>query len=182
MVWDLLNRFAEVGSNKVITLIMNNILVATFNELEPAQQLLKQFKNAKVPAEILDETKIERFWFMCEPFAAFHVEVDEQDYLKARQLMKEWDTHPGILSEAVRCPDCQSCRVEYPQITRKFITPILSRLFMTFRLIPKEFYCLDCQYTWPTSVQIERQRDLFGWSADTKSLHEERYQASKPKV
>src|SRR5262245_30205251 len=98
---------------------MKTLPVATFNERTPAEILRGQFCQAGVNAVLRDESKLERFWFMSEPLAAIHVEVPQPDYLRARRLMGEWENSGEWLRAAVRCPECQSSRIEFPQITRK---------------------------------------------------------------
>ena len=40
--------------------------------------------------------------------------------------MVEWEaTDPDISAALVRCPQCSSSNIEYPQMTRKFMTPAL---------------------------------------------------------
>ena len=48
----------------------------------------------------------------------------------------------------IRCPQCGSSNIEYPQMTRKFLTPALVAVLCALKIIPKEFYCQDCHYTW----------------------------------
>jgi ribosomal protein S27AE len=141
--------------------------VATFNELKPALALREQFAHAGIPALIHDESKLERFWFMTEPLAAIHVEVSQPDFLKARRLMQEWEPGSDVLKATVRCPECGSSRVEFPQITRKFLMPVVETLFMAVHLIPREYYCEDCHYTWPKEKPVEPERDLLGFPLDS---------------
>jgi hypothetical protein len=152
---------------------MNTVPLATFNELEPAQKLRDRLQQAGIQATINDESKIERFWFMSEPLAAIHLEVPQPKYLEARRLTEEWDKADGALRSTVRCPECESSRVEFPQITRKFITPALGSVLMSLRLIKREFYCLDCHYTWPTVVALKPKLDVLGWPSDSKLWHPE---------
>jgi len=152
---------------------MNNVPLATFNELEPAQKLRERLQQAGIPANINDESKVERFWFMSEPLASIHIEVPQPKYLEARKLIENWNQADGALHSAVRCPECESSRVEFPQITRKFITPALGGLLMAMRMIKREFYCLDCHYTWPLSVALKPRLDVLGWPSDSKLWHPE---------
>ena len=39
-------------------------------------------------------------------------------------------------------------RFEYPQMTRKFLTPALAGILFALKIFQKEFYCQDCQFTW----------------------------------
>ncbi|TAK92785.1 MAG: hypothetical protein EPO07_19075 [Verrucomicrobia bacterium] len=150
---------------------MKTVPLATFNELEPAQELQRRLQAAGIPATIHDESKVERFWFMSEPFAAVHVGVDQPRYLEARRLLAVWETNDGYLPDAVCCPECHSSRVEYPQLTRKFASPTFLRLFMAAGILSKEFYCLDCHYTWPTVMKLPPKLDMLGFRADSKFFH-----------
>lgn len=150
---------------------MKTVPLATFNELEPAQTLQQRLKQTGIPATIYDESKLERFAFMSKPLAAIHVEVPQPQYLEARQLLTLWDTEHGVLQAAVRCPDCGSSRIEFPQLTRKFASPAVLRLFMSLHVIPPEFYCLDCHFTWPIEAPVERKLDVLGFPEDSKFWH-----------
>jgi hypothetical protein len=91
---------------------------------------------------------MERLWFVKKPLAAVRVKVDSRDYERARELVRQCDSE-GLLVDAVHCPECGSARVEYPQFTRKFLIPNLVGLFANLGGAEKEFYCQDCQFTWP---------------------------------
>src|SRR5437763_4576735 len=158
---------------------MRKMLLATFHEAEPAQQLRTRLEQAGIQAVVEDESKLQRFWFLSEPLAAIHVEVPGPDYEKAARLIQEWDQAQGLLKEAVRCPSCHSPRVEFPQLTRKFITPSLGTLLMVIGLIPREFYCHDCHYTWPKALRLQPSRDALGWPKESKLWHSEGVKKAK---
>ncbi len=158
---------------------MKGLPVATFNELEPAQALREQFTRAGIQASIHDESKLERFWFMSEPLAAIHVEVRQPDFLKARRLMTEWEASTPLLKAAVRCPECGSSRVEFPQITRKFLLPVFEAVFMAMHLIPREYYCEDCHYTWPKDKPVQPKLDILGFPPDS-AIGVPTHHAAKP--
>jgi rubredoxin len=162
---------------------MNDFCVATFNERPPAEMLRQELLNAGLPAEIHDESRAERFWFFSQPLAAIHVKVKAPDYLKARQLIQEWDAARSVLKEAVRCPDCGSSRVEFPQVTRKFLSPAVHVLLMTLRIVPREFHCRDCYFTWPPESEkpVEPERDVMGWPVRSRLLHSKSSRAQKRK-
>lgn len=159
---------------------MKTIPVATYNEQEPAVGLKNRLEAAGIPAVIHDESKLERFWFMSEPAAAIHVEVRQPDYLRARQFIQDWHQCDGILKRAVICPACGSPRAEFPQITRKFLMPVVEACLMVLRIMPREFYCLDCQYTWPKARPPRREFDILGFPCDSKSMQSERYAQTQP--
>ena len=153
---------------------MKAVPVATFNETGPAQQLRDRLERAGIQTRIHDESKLERFWFMSEPLAAFHVEVNQPDFLNARRLIQEWHESDGVLKEAVRCPSCHSSRVEFPQITRKFAMPVIAAFLMASHLMRRKYYCMDCHFTWPKVEPVERELDPLGWPYDSKFWHPER--------
>ncbi len=158
---------------------MNTVPIVTFNELEPAEQLRERLQRAGIPATIHDESKLERFGFMSEPFAAIHVKVPQARYLDACQLIGAWEPTDSALKEAVRCPECRSSRVEFPQLPRKFLSPALGSVLMALRIIPRKFYCVDCHCTWPTVVAMKRKLDLLGWPEDSRFWHPENRQRNQ---
>ena len=147
---------------------MKTVPVATFHDPESARKLQQRLQQAEIPATIHDESNLERYWFMTSPLAAIHVEVPQPHYLEARRIIEGWDKADGALQRAVRCPDCHSSRVEFPQLPRKFVTTTLFRLFMAVHLVPPEYYCLDCHYTWPTKVSVEPELDLLGFPREKR--------------
>jgi hypothetical protein len=77
----------------------------------------------------------------------------------------------NFLQFAVRCPECGSSRVEYPQFTRKFVTPTLVEIFTVLAPgVQKRFYCVDCQHTWAKNPEADpepwdgsKETDVLGW-------------------
>src|SRR5687768_1223 len=104
---------------------MKTILLATFDEAEPAEALKNRFQQAGIRSIHRDESKLQRFGFMTSPTATNKVVVDMDDFEKGGQLLEEWDKTDHVLDRAIRCPQCHSSRVEYPQFTRKFVTPLI---------------------------------------------------------
>lgn len=129
---------------------MNGVTVATFNSVEHAEPLRDQLEKAGIHAEIHHDV-MERLWFVAKPLANVRVKVEPPDYEKAMNLLKVWDTESGVLRDAVRCPECGSSRVEYPQKTRKFFLPNVIGVLTGLGMVDKEFFCEECQYTWPRS-------------------------------
>ncbi len=75
-------------------------------------------------------------------------EVPQANYLEARHFFEALDVSEGLLQRAVRCSKYHSSRVEYPQLTRKFVPPALVGLFMALQIAPREFCCLNYQFMW----------------------------------
>ncbi|MEO8427922.1 MAG: DUF2007 domain-containing protein [Verrucomicrobiota bacterium] len=129
---------------------MNMITVATFNKREQAEPLRQRLEAAAIHAEIHDEHRFEWLWFVFKPLAAIRLKVHKKDFETARTLLNELDATEGVLRDSVRCPQCRSSRIEYPQFTRKGVLPnLVGGLASAVGFIDKEFYCQECQHTWP---------------------------------
>lgn len=129
---------------------MNRIPVALFQsraQAEPVQQRLAQ---AGVAAEIHEELWLQKLWFVSKQSAGVRLEVAAEHFGRAEALLHSWDTPAGALAEAVRCPECKSLLVDYPQFARhSIITNIGLGLAAEVGLVEKDYYCEHCHYTWP---------------------------------
>jgi transposase-like protein len=130
------------------------VTIATFNEPAKAKQIKRRFQQAGVRVDIHNEAPLQQVGFMSRPQANAKVMVDDEDFERAQALMIEWEANDAEIAAAiVRCPQCGSPQIEYPQMTRKFITPAMVALLCALRIIPKEFYCQDCHFTWSNEEQ-----------------------------
>jgi hypothetical protein len=137
--------------------------VATFSDLEKAHEVKKRLAEAGIPAEVNDESNLQKFWFLSKPLAADKVVVNEKDFERARLALKAADAEDHILSGEVRCPKCASADIEYPQFTRKFMTTTLVEVFCFLHIIDKTFFCQKCQYTWPVHDALRPETDVLNW-------------------
>jgi hypothetical protein len=125
------------------------VTIATFNEPTKARQLKRRFHDAGLKVDVHNEAPLQQVGFMSRPQANAKVMVEDSDFERAQELMKEWEaTDPDIADALIRCPQCGSSNIEYPQMTRKFMTPALVIVLCALKIIPKEFYCQDCHFTW----------------------------------
>ena len=125
------------------------VTIATFNESAKARQLKRRFQDAGLKADVHNEAPLQQVGFMSRPQANAKVLVEDDDFEKAQGLMVDWEaTDPDISAALIRCPQCGSANIEYPQMTRKFLTPAVVAVLCALKIIPKEFYCQDCQFTW----------------------------------
>lgn len=91
-----------------------------------------------------------------------HLEVPVDQFERAEKLLHEWDAAEHSLREAIRCLECGSFRVDYPQFARHSILTNLA-LGMTawFGLVEKHYYCEDCHFTWPREgTRASRRRPI----------------------
>jgi len=125
------------------------VTIATFHQPAKAKQLKQRFQQAGLKADIHNEGHLQRVAFMSKPQANVKVKVGDEDFEKAQNLMVEWEAaDPDIASAIIRCPQCGSSSIEYPQLTRKSLTPAMASVLFALKIFPKEFYCEDCHYTW----------------------------------
>jgi hypothetical protein len=139
-------------------------VVATFNDLDKAQAAKARLEQTGIKARVVDESRVQRFVYLCKPLACDKVLVDEPDFEKARTFLQTADAQDHILRDEVRCLQCGSPHVEYPQFTRKFVTTtFFGVLFSLLHLIDKAFYCQDCHHTWPAKDHLRRDTDILNW-------------------
>jgi hypothetical protein len=125
------------------------VTIATFNDTAKAKAMQQRLTSAGVRADIHNEGHLQQVAFMSKPQANVKLQVEDADFEKAQGLMLEWETSdPAISAAILRCPQCNSPRIQYPQMTRKAIVPGMVAVLMAMRILPKEFYCEDCHFTW----------------------------------
>ncbi|MDB6006796.1 MAG: hypothetical protein JWR15_3783 [Prosthecobacter sp.] len=97
-----------------------------------------------------DEGDLQMFVFMSKPGANMKVQVSEEDYAEAVTCLIEFEQkHPDLVGHIFSCPECGSFAVEYPQFSRKFITPLFLEWLSNLGLFKKQCYCRKCHATWP---------------------------------
>jgi hypothetical protein len=129
---------------------MNRIRLALFRDGAAAASLRDRLIRAGIPAEVHDELQLERLWFVSKAAAGARLEVPFEQWERTTQLLLEWDASVGVLRDAIRCPECRSLRVEFPQVTRKsFLTNLAIGLMAELRLVERQYYCEDCHCMWP---------------------------------
>jgi hypothetical protein len=145
-------------------------VVATFSDVEKAQKARNCLAQAGMLSEVNDESRLQKFWFLSSPLAADKVMVSQKDYDQARSILETADAVNQVLHGELRCPQCGSPNVEYPQFTRKFITTTFVEIFCFLHIIEKTFFCKKCQYTWPTRVALRPKTDALNWPAKNGRL------------
>jgi hypothetical protein len=138
-------------------------IVATFSDLDKAQKVKTRLTEGGISAEVRDESKLQKYWFLSNPLAADKVVVAEKDYEKARSVLRAADVQEHILCGEIRCPECDSANIEYPQFTRRFVSTTWVEIFCFLHILEKRFYCRRCQHTWPTSVALRYETDVLNW-------------------
>ena len=114
------------------------VTIATFNEPSQAKHLKSRLEAAGVKTDIHNEGHLQKVAFMSKPQANAKVLVTEEDFERANKLMVEWEASDPEIGSAIRCPQCKSPRIEYPQLTRKFITPSIASVLFALKIFQKE--------------------------------------------
>jgi hypothetical protein len=104
---------------------------------------------AGIRAEVRDGLGLARLWYTNKRTAGVRLEVPTCQLERAEDLLKDWGGAQGTLRRAIRCPECKSLRVDYPQFTPKsFLTNLAMGFVAVLRLVEREYYCEDCHCMW----------------------------------
>jgi hypothetical protein len=130
----------------------NWVNVAVYDQVPPAKALQSFLQKEGFEARIHDGRGLQRYWFWTTPQAGIHVQALGVSYEEVRKCLEADPSAQVFLQKAIRCPSCNSSRVQYPQMTHKFILPTLvAQLMVLLRIMKRECYCEDCHYTWVIS-------------------------------
>jgi predicted Zn-ribbon and HTH transcriptional regulator len=129
---------------------MNTISIALFGDRAQAEPIRQRLAHAGLAAEIHEESALQKLWFVSKRAAGVSLEVPADQFVKAEALVATWDTADGALSQAIRCPECKSLRVDYPQFARNSVlTNLAAGLAAELGLVERDYFCQECHYTWP---------------------------------
>ena len=138
------------------------IAIASFDHLPPAQMLVRELEEKGIDASIHNETAEQALkFFTATPHAQFRVTVPVNDVQSALEAFSQVKPLPPEraeecpLRQVIRCPDCGSTQVEFPQFSRKTIVGALPAMAAAVGMVEPEFFCQVCHFTWapvPTSA------------------------------
>jgi len=123
--------------------------VAVFENLNDGRSLEAFLASHRIGARTYDDKLFRYFLFLRPPRVTYRVQVRGNAFRAATEILDGATETPAILQRAIHCPSCDSLRVQYPQMTRKFILPtVILHLGIIFRVIDHECYCEHCHYIW----------------------------------
>jgi hypothetical protein len=138
---------------------MNRIRLAIFRDRRAAEPARNGLVEAGIHAEIHDELQLARLWFVSKSAAGARLEVPAKQLERSMRILLERDAAEGLLRQAIRCPECRSLRIDFPQFTRKsFLTNLAIGLMAELRLVEREYYCEDCHCMWSPQGMRRRER------------------------
>jgi hypothetical protein len=129
---------------------MNRIPVALFRNRADAEPVEQRLRRAGFNTQVVECPPLTRLWFVGHPCGGTRVEVPPNEFEPAEQMLLDWDAAEGSVGPAIRCPECRSFRIEYPQYARhSLLTNLAMGLLAEFHIIERDYYCEDCHYAWP---------------------------------
>ena len=147
------------------------ITVATFNEREPADRIATRLRETGVDAEVYDES-LEQKWKLLNfrPRAHMRVRVHSAEENRAQALLDEWQHTESALAAAIKCPECGSSRIEFPQFSRRTLMGALPAIVANLGVIAQEYYCEACHFTWPAETKPAPELDALNWKKTDRVL------------
>jgi hypothetical protein len=129
--------------------VMSRIRVAFFAWPAQAVPVCRSLNEAGIPAEIHKESRLANLWYVSTRDAGARLEVQAKDAERALHFLMESDAKEDLLQCAIRCPECHSLRVDYPQFTLKSLfTNLAMGLAAEIGLVERNYYCEDCHFMW----------------------------------
>lgn len=122
--------------------------VASFSDHSKAEALKTWLDRKGFHTRIYDESTLQKLWFLSPPLGAFRVEISKKEEAEFLKCVNTWNTLDGPWNTAIQCPECYSRRVEFPQITRYFITVSILPILFAKLFHQQRFYCKTCHHTW----------------------------------
>jgi len=128
---------------------MSSIRIALFETSAQAEPLRQRLLQAGIPAEIRSKSGWAKLWYVSKNRVGTRLHIPARFAERARALLLDCEAIPGLLKGAIRCPECKSFRVEFPQYTEKSLLTNLAVGFVAeLHLIDREYYCEDCHCMW----------------------------------
>jgi len=123
--------------------------IAIFENVSDGQIVEMDLKNKGFETRTYNDKLLQCFLFLCPPHATIRVQVRGNDFKNVAYFLDHEPATSVLLQRAIRCPSCGSLRVQYPQMTRRFLLPtLLLHLGIIFRVIAHEAYCESCHWLW----------------------------------
>lgn len=133
--------------------------MAHFTDRAEAESIRQRLARAGILAVIQEELWLQKLWYVSRRSAGVDLEVPADQFEHTQKLLQSWELSEGALLHAVRCPQCGSVRVSYPQFARhSVLTNVAVGLCAELGLVEKDYYCEQCQFTWPKQPASSEHR------------------------
>ncbi len=145
----------------------NHISIAAYDNLAPANALIHALADKGIEAGLQDETADQALrFFTATAHAQFRVMVPPDQVPKALEELARLAplpperSHECPVAQIIRCPDCSSTLVEYPQFSRNTIVGALPAMAASVGLVEQDFFCRNCNYTWEPGDRRNSREEL----------------------
>src|ERR1700761_103334 len=140
------------------------LTIAAFDSRQHADQLTSRLRASGFDADVFDESAAQK-WLLLNltPRAHMRVRVPKEEGERALKQIHEWDAEDSALAQAVRCPQCASSRIEYPQFSRRTLMSAFPAAAAAAGIIEKMFYCESCGFTWEADPKPAPEMDVLNW-------------------
>jgi len=129
---------------------MERLPVALCSTRAAAKAISNRLRQAGFDAQLSERSWLQKLWFVRKGEAGFSVDVPGDQFEWVKEFLLKWDASEGLPRDVIRCPECKSLRVQYPQFARhSLLTNFFLGLAAVLGLVEKEYYCEDCHFTWP---------------------------------
>ena len=120
--------------------------LASFHDAASAGALVRLLNEEGFETWLDDGRKHGGFWFLESPPEGVYVCVAPES---ARRCLMKLQHDRNLSANAIRCPCCDSLRLEYRAATEKNIGgAVCGTLLALAGIRPREFHCQDCQCNW----------------------------------
>ncbi|MGD2004008.1 MAG: DUF2007 domain-containing protein [Flavobacteriales bacterium] len=130
---------------------MKLITLKTFSNAVSAHLLKTRLESEGVECFILDENIVRLNSFYDLAVGGIRLQVREEDFQRAKELIEEWDARPYLDEEdhALQCPSCQSTAVyagfKSFKTAAGWFTLAISLLLVVYPFFTKTvFRCKEC--------------------------------------
>lgn len=133
--------------------------VALLSRWEKAEPIQRRLCQAGFTARIAQKPSLRRLWLISAADAGARVRVPGDQFERAEQFLLDLDAAEDALHDAIRCPECKSLRVDYPQFARhSLLTNLGLGVMALLGIAERDYYCEDCHFTWPKEGSRPRRR------------------------
>lgn len=128
-------------------------IIASYDDPQSAQNLVDELVRRGFHAGVFDETAEQALkFYTAHSHAQYRVTVPDEESIQALVEFEQMEPYESPehcpVKNAIRCPDCHSTRVEFPQFSRNTIVGSLPSIAVAVGLVDANFYCQKCHFTW----------------------------------
>lgn len=129
---------------------MNALPIILFSNRSSAEPVHRRLAQEGFTPSINEGPRLTKLWFVSGHSADVRIEVPQDQYNRAEQFLIDLDQRESWLNAAIRCPECGSFRVDFPQYARhSLLTNLAMGILAKIGLVERDYYCEDCHFTWP---------------------------------